>query len=118
VATLCIGQACSMGSFILAGGEHGMRYSLPNSRIMIHQPLGGYQGQATDIEIHAKEILGLRERLNKIYVKHTGQKLAIVEKSVDRDNFMSPEDAKAFGIIDQIVDKRPEPNGDEKKKAA
>lgn len=117
VATLCIGQACSMGSLLLTAGAPGMRYSLPNSRIMIHQPLGGYQGQATDIEIHAKEILSLRERLNKIYVKHTGQKLAIVEKSVDRDNFMSPEDAKTFGIIDSIVDKRPEPNEDKKKAA-
>lgn len=117
VATLCIGQACSMGSLLLTAGEPGMRYSLPNSRIMIHQPLGGYQGQATDIEIHAKEILGLRERLNRIYVKHTGQKMSVVEKSVDRDNFMCPEDAKTFGIIDHIVEKRPEPNEDKKKAA-
>ncbi len=122
VATLCLGQACSMGSFLLSGGEPGMRWSLPNSRIMIHQPSGGYQGQATDIEIHAKEILSIKEKVNKIYVKHTGQKLATIDKAMERDNFMSAEDAKSFGIIDQIVDKRPDTphdnNKDDKKKAA
>jgi ATP-dependent Clp protease protease subunit len=107
VATLCIGQAASMGSLLLAGGEPGMRYSLPNSRIMIHQPSGGFQGQATDIEIHAQEILDLKKRLNKIYVDHTGQKLPVIEKNMERDNFMTPEDAKRFGLIDQIVEKRP-----------
>jgi len=115
VATLCMGQACSMGSLLLAAGEPGMRYSLPNSRIMIHQPLGGFRGQASDIEIHAREILELKDRLNKIYVKHSGQKLSVVEKSVDRDNFMNPEEAKKFGIIDQIVDKRPESKDDKSK---
>lgn len=108
VATLVIGQAASMGSLLLTAGEPGMRYSLPTSRIMIHQPSGGARGQATDIEIHAKEILALRERLNKIYVKHTGQKLDVVERAMERDNFMSPEDAKKFGLIDEIVEKRGE----------
>ncbi len=106
VSTLCFGQAASMGSLLLTAGEPGMRYSLPNSRIMIHQPSGGYSGQATDIEIHAKEILSLKARLNQIYVKHTGQKIANVEKNMERDNFMSAEMAKEFGLIDQIVDKR------------
>lgn len=115
VATLCMGQACSMGSLLLAAGEPGMRFSLPNSRIMIHQPLGGFRGQASDIEIHAKEIMELKDRLHKIYVKHTGQKIATVEKSMDRDNFMSPEEAKKFGLIDQIVDKRPEKTEDKSK---
>ncbi len=107
VSTLCIGQAASMGSLLLAAGEPGMRYCLPNSRIMIHQPSGGFTGQATDIEIHAKEILALKDRLNKIYVKHTGQKLSIIEKNMERDNFMSAEAAKSFGIIDEIVENRP-----------
>jgi len=106
VATLCFGQAASMGSLLLAAGEPGMRYSLPNSRIMIHQPSGGFQGQATDIEIHAKEILSLKARLNQIYVKHTGQKLATVEKNMERDNFMNSEAAKEFGLVDQIIEKR------------
>jgi len=106
VSTLCIGQAASMGSLLLAAGEPGMRYSLPNSRIMIHQPSGGYSGQATDIEIHAKEILALKARLNQIYVKHTGQKLANIEKNMERDNFLSAEAAKEFGLIDQVLDKR------------
>lgn len=106
VSTVCIGQAASMGSLLLAGGEKGKRFSLPNSRIMIHQPSGGFRGQATDIEIHAKEILSLRNRLNQIYVKHTGQDLETVEKSMERDNFMSPEEALKFGIIDEIVQKR------------
>jgi ATP-dependent Clp protease protease subunit len=108
VATLVIGQACSMGSLLLTAGAKGKRYSLPNSRVMIHQPSGGYQGQATDIEIHAKEILTLRKRLNEIYVKHTGQKLSTVEKAMERDNFMSAEDAKEFGLIDEIVENRGE----------
>jgi len=108
VATLVIGQAASMGSLLLTAGEKGMRYSLPNSRIMIHQPSGGAQGQATDIEIHAKEILKLRERLNKIYVSHTGQKLSDIEKAMERDKFMSPEEAKEFGLIDEIVKERGE----------
>jgi ATP-dependent Clp protease protease subunit len=108
VATLCIGQACSMGSLLLAAGAPGKRFCLPNSRIMIHQPSGGFQGQATDIEIHAQEIIGLRKRLNEIYVKHTGQKLSAIEKGMERDNFMSPEKAKEFGLIDAVIDKRPE----------
>lgn len=108
VTTICIGQACSMGSLLLAAGESGQRFSLPNSRIMIHQPSGGAQGQATDIEIQAKEILSLRQRLNEIYVKHTGRKLAEIEKAMDRDNFMSPVEAKKFGLIDEIYAKRPE----------
>lgn len=108
VTTICIGQACSMGSLLLTAGEPGQRFSLPNSRIMIHQPSGGAQGQATDIEIQAKEILSLRERLNQIYVDHTGQKLAEIEKAMERDNFMSPEDAKKFGLIDEIYAKRPD----------
>lgn len=108
VTTICIGQACSMGSLLLAAGEPGQRFSLPNSRIMIHQPSGGAQGQAADIEIQAKEILSLRKRLNEIYVKHTGRKLAEIEKAMDRDNFMSPADAKEFGIIDEIYEKRPD----------
>lgn len=106
VATLCFGQAASMGSLLLTAGEPGMRYTLPNSRIMIHQPSGGFQGQATDIEIHAKEILSLKARLNQIYVKHTGQKLAHVEKNMERDNFMNAEAAKEFGLIDSIIEKR------------
>lgn len=108
VNTLCIGQACSMGSLLLAGGTKGKRFSLPNSRIMIHQPSGGARGMAADIEIQANEILKLRKRLNEIYVKHTGQKLSIIEKAMDRDNFMSPEEAKKFGLIDQIVTSRQE----------
>lgn len=108
VATLCLGQACSMGSLLLTAGEPGMRYSLPNSRIMIHQPSGGFRGQAADIEIHAKEILELRKRLNSMYVKHTKKTLADVEKAMDRDNFMSPEDALKFGLIDQIITRREE----------
>ncbi len=109
VSTICIGQACSMGSLLLAAGEPGQRYSLPNSRIMVHQPSGGAQGQATDIEIQAREILSLRKRLNDIYVKHTGQSLAKIEDALERDTFMAPEDAKKFGLIDEIFDKRPDP---------
>jgi len=106
VATVCMGQACSMGSLLLAAGAPGKRYSLPNSRIMIHQPSGGARGQATDIEIHAKEILDLRKRLNQIYVDHTGQKLKAVETAMERDNFMDPQAALKFGLIDEVVDKR------------
>ncbi|MDE2693784.1 MAG: ATP-dependent Clp endopeptidase proteolytic subunit ClpP [Paracoccaceae bacterium] len=108
VSTLCIGQAASMGSLLLAAGDPGMRYSLPNSRVMVHQPSGGFQGQASDIALQAKEILELKERLNKIYVKHCGQSLKKVEAALDRDNFMTAEAAKDWGIIDQIVDKRSE----------
>lgn len=114
VATVCIGQACSMGSLLLAAGAAGKRYSLPNSRIMVHQPSGGAQGQATDIEIQAKEILSLRQRLNGIYVKHTGQKLKAIEEALERDRFMSAEEAKAFGLIDQIVERQPFDTSDKK----
>ncbi len=103
VSTVCIGQAASMGSLLLAAGAKDKRFSLPNSRIMIHQPSGGAQGQASDIEIQAREILRLRENLNNIYVKHTGQKLSDIEKAMDRDNFMSAEEAKKFGLIDTVV---------------
>lgn len=106
VSTLCFGQAASMGSLLLTAGTPGMRYALPNSRIMIHQPSGGFQGQATDIEIHAKEILSLKARLNQMYVKHTGQKLSVIEKNMERDNFMGAEAAKEFGLIDHIIEKR------------
>lgn len=108
VSTLCVGQAASMGSLLLAAGAPGKRFAVPNARIMIHQPSGGFRGQATDIEIHAKEILSLKARLNDIYVHHTGQKLSVVEKNMERDNFMSPEAAKTFGLIDQIVTSRNE----------
>lgn len=107
VSTVCIGQACSIASVILCSGEKGMRMSLPNTRIMIHQPLGGFQGQATDFEIHAREILFIKKRINQIYAKHTGQKLSVIEKNVERDNFMEPETARKFGLIDMIVEKRP-----------
>tara|TARA_B100000586_G_scaffold268928_1_gene246530 strand:- start:1629 stop:2240 length:612 start_codon:yes stop_codon:yes gene_type:complete len=106
VSTLCIGQASSMGSFLLAAGEKGKRFSLPNSRIMVHQPSAGFQGQATDIQIHAKEILLLKERLNKIYSKHTGKSVKEISQALERDNFMTPEDAKGFGLIDSVVEKR------------
>lgn len=106
VATLCVGQAASMGSLLLSAGTAGKRFCLPNSRIMIHQPSGGFRGQASDIEIHAQETLNLKKRLNEIYAKHTGQKVATIEKAMDRDNFMSPEKAKEFGLIDSIVEKR------------
>ncbi|AFK53821.1 MAG: ATP-dependent Clp endopeptidase, proteolytic subunit ClpP [Tistrella sp.] len=107
VQTLCIGQAASMGSLLLAGGAPGKRFALPNARIMVHQPSGGFRGQATDIEIHAREILKLRARLNEIYVQHTGRPLEEVERAMERDNFMSPEEAKAFGLIDTVVAQRP-----------
>ena len=106
VSTLCIGQACSMGSFLLAAGENGKRFSLPNSRIMVHQPSAGFPGQATDIEIHANEVLSLKKRLNEIYSKHTGKSVDEIKTSLERDNFMTPENAKDFGLIDKVVDKR------------
>jgi ATP-dependent Clp protease, protease subunit len=117
VSTVCLGQAASMGSLLLAAGAPGKRYSLPNARIMVHQPSGGAQGQATDIEIQAKEILSLRARLNQIYVKHTGQPVDVIETALERDKFLSPEDAKAFGIIDEVVHSRP-PREDAKKESA
>jgi ATP-dependent Clp protease protease subunit len=107
VATVCIGQAASMGSLLLTAGAKGKRVSLPNSRIMIHQPSGGAQGQATDIEIQAREILQLRQRLNEMYVRHTGQSLDVIQTAVERDKFMSPEEAKAFGLIDEVMNNRP-----------
>jgi len=106
VNTLCIGQAASMGSFLLAAGAKGKRFSLPNSRIMVHQPSAGFQGQATDIEIHANEVLSLKKRLNEIYSKHTGKTVDDIKVALERDNFMTPENAKAFGLIDKVVDKR------------
>tara|TARA_B100001564_G_C20633589_1_gene668532 strand:+ start:439 stop:1059 length:621 start_codon:yes stop_codon:yes gene_type:complete len=114
VSTLCVGQAASMGSLLLTAGAKGKRFALPNARIMIHQPSGGFQGQATDIEIHAKEILELKSRLNKLYVKHTGQKLGIVERSMERDNFMTSDEAQKFGLIDEVIKDRPTP-ADKKK---
>ena len=107
VSTVCIGQAASMGSFLLCAGAKGKRFSLPNARVMIHQPSGGAQGQATDIEIQAKEILSLRSRLNSIYAEHTGQPIKVIEEAVERDNFLSPVEAKAFGLIDEVVTSRP-----------
>ena len=106
ISTLCIGQAASMGSLLLAAGHPGKRFSLPNSRIMLHQPSGGFQGQASDIALHAEEILNLKKRLNSIYVKHCKQKLSKVETTLDRDNFMTAEDAQSWGVIDKIVDTR------------
>lgn len=117
VSTVCIGQACSMGSLLLTAGAAGKRYSLPNSRVMIHQPSGGARGQATDIEIQAREILKLRQRLNEIYVKHTGQVIDKVALAVERDNFMSADEAKEFGLIDHVVDRRPVGSDSEKKAA-
>lgn len=107
VQTICMGQAASMGALLLAGGAKGKRYALPNSRIMIHQPSGGAQGQAADIEIQAQEILRMRQRLNEIFQHHTGQALDVIEKAVERDNFMSPDEAKTFGLIDQVIEHRP-----------
>ena len=106
VSTLCVGQAASMGSLMLAAGATGMRFALPHSRIMLHQPSGGFSGQATDIEIHAKEILDMKEKLNKIYEKHTKQKIDTIRKTLERDHFLTPEEAKKFGIIDEIIDNR------------
>ncbi len=107
VSTVCIGQAASMGSLLLAAGAKDKRFALPNARIMVHQPSGGAQGQATDIEIQAREILKLRQRLNEIYVKHTGQPLDVIERKLERDSFMSAEEAKDFGLVDQVVENRP-----------
>jgi len=106
VSTLCIGQAASMGSFLLAAGKKGKRFSLPNSRIMVHQPSAGFQGQATDIEIHANEVLSLKKRLNEIYSKHTGKSVDDIKKALERDNFMSPDTAKDFGLVDEVVENR------------
>ena len=106
VSTLCIGQAASIASFLLAAGEKGKRFSLPNSRVMVHQPSAGFTGQATDIEIHAKEVLSLKKRLNEIYSKHTGKPVEEIKAALERDNFMTAENAKSFGLIDKVVDKR------------
>ena len=106
LSTLCIGQAASMGSFLLAAGARGKRFSLPNSRIMVHQPSAGFQGQATDIEIHANEVLSLKKRLNEIYSKHTGKSVDEIKSALERDNFMTPDNAKSFGLIDKVVEKR------------
>jgi len=108
VSTMCIGQAASMGAFLLAGGTKGKRFCLPNSRMMIHQPLGGFQGQASDIEIHTREILGIRDKLNKLLALHTGQNIKTIAKDTDRDNFMDGETAVNYGLIDAVLDKRPE----------
>ncbi|MDR1426105.1 MAG: ATP-dependent Clp protease proteolytic subunit [Rickettsiales bacterium] len=119
VSTICMGQACSMASVLLQAGETGKRYSLPHSRIMIHQPHGGYSGQATDIEIHTKEILNIKRKINEIYVKHTGQKLSVIEKNMERDNFMTADNALKFGLIDKIISSRDEikpENEDEQQK--
>ena len=106
ISTLCIGQAASMGSFLLASGSKGKRFSLPNSRIMVHQPSAGFQGQATDIEIHAKEVLNLKDRLNQIYSKHTGKSVEEIKSALERDNFMTADVAKDFGLVDEVVEKR------------
>jgi ATP-dependent Clp protease protease subunit len=108
VSTLCVGQAASMGSLLLAAGETGHRYALPNARIMLHQPSGGFQGQASDIQRHAEDILKVKRRLNEIYEKHTGKDYDTIEKTLDRDHFMSAEEARAFGIVDHVLSKRPE----------
>ena len=113
VSTVCIGQAASMGSLLLCSGAKGKRYSLPNARIMMHQPSGGAQGQATDIEIQAREILSLRKRLNQIYVEHTGQSTKVIEETVERDRFMSPNDALEFGLVDEVVSSRPSKDDDD-----
>ncbi|MBL1378520.1 ATP-dependent Clp endopeptidase proteolytic subunit ClpP [Zobellella iuensis] len=106
ISTVCMGQACSMGAFLLAGGAAGKRFALPNSRVMIHQPLGGFQGQASDIQIHAKEILYIKEKLNRLLAEHTGQELAVIERDTDRDNFMSAAQAQEYGLVDQVLFKR------------
>jgi ATP-dependent Clp protease protease subunit len=113
IATLCMGQAASMGALLLAAGTEGKRYALPNSRIMIHQPMGGYQGQATEIDIHAREILRMRDDLNKILSKHTGHTVKKLKNDTDRDNFMSPTEAKKYGIIDEVLLKRKDPSEEE-----
>ena len=114
VSTLCVGQAASMGSLLLCAGEAGQRFSLPNSRIMVHQPSGGFQGQASDILRHAEDIMKIKRRLNEIYVKHTGRDYDTIEKTLDRDHFMSADEAMAFGIVDKVLDKRPEGPADAK----
>ncbi|HBG88775.1 MAG TPA: ATP-dependent Clp protease proteolytic subunit, partial [Stenotrophomonas sp.] len=108
VSTICVGQAASMGALLLASGAAGKRYALPNSRVMIHQPLGGFQGQATDIDIHAREILTLRSRLNEVLAKHTGQSLETIARDTERDNFKSAVDSVAYGLVDQVLERRPE----------
>jgi ATP-dependent Clp protease protease subunit len=113
VATLCIGQAASMGSLLLAAGESGMRFALPHARIMVHQPSGGFQGQASDIERHAHDIIKIKRRLNEVYVKHTGQSYETIERTLDRDHFMSAEEARGFGLIDKVLEKRAEVEGAE-----
>lgn len=114
VSTVCLGQAASMGSLLLTAGAKGKRFALPNARVMVHQPSGGFQGQATDIEIHAREILALRARLNNMYVEHTGQPLEVIEQAMERDKFLSAMDAKEFGLIDEVVSSRPIKGGDAK----
>ncbi len=118
VSTVCIGQAASMGSLLLCAGTKGKRFALPNSRVMVHQPSGGAQGQATDIEIQAREILKLRERLNEIYVEHTGQALNVIEEALERDRFMNPEEALEFGLIDEVVTERPGADDDDDGKSS
>ncbi len=113
ITTLCVGQAASMGSFLLAAGAPGMRFALPNARIMVHQPSGGFQGQASDIERHARDIVATKRRLNEIYAKHTGQSVEAIEDALDRDNFMSSEEAKEFGLVDEVIADRPEVEGEE-----
>lgn len=113
ITTLCVGQAASMGSFLLAAGEPGMRFALPNARIMVHQPSGGFQGQASDIERHARDIVATKRRLNEIYAKHTGQDVETIEAALDRDNFMSAEEAKDFGLVDEVVTVRPKAGDEE-----
>ncbi|MEZ5924165.1 MAG: ATP-dependent Clp protease proteolytic subunit [Hyphomicrobiaceae bacterium] len=117
VATLCVGQAASMGSLLLGAGEKGMRFSLPNARIMVHQPSGGFQGQASDIERHAEDIIKMKRRLNEVYVKHTGQPYETIERTLDRDYFMTAEEAQKFGIVDAVLTKRAETEGAETKKS-
>jgi ATP-dependent Clp protease, protease subunit len=107
ISTLCVGQAASMASLLLAAGEKGLRYALPNARVMLHQPSGGFQGQATDVMLHAAEMLALKKRLNEIYVKHTGQPLKVIEDALERDKFLTAEGAKEFGVVDQVISKRP-----------
>lgn len=113
ISTVCIGQAASAGSLLLMAGAPGKRYALPNAKVMVHQPSGGFQGQATDIEIHAKEILATRQRLNDIYARHTGQSIEVIEDAMERDRFMNPEEAREFGLLDAVVEQRPRPEGGE-----
>jgi ATP-dependent Clp protease protease subunit len=116
VYTLCMGQAASMGSLLLTSGEAGMRFALPNARVMVHQPSGGFRGQASDIELHAKEISSLKKRLNNIYVKHTGQDYDVIERALDRDNFMSAEQAMEFGLVDKVYEKRDDGDNEQNEK--